>query len=227
VTGPVRTAASGRGRTGRLTRARTSRLTTWARRSRLTERARQSRLTARARSTAAAGLLAAACIAWSASPVSGGGTGTRPALVVSIGCAALALARLAAGDWAPPRDVFENVLVRTGRSLLELLRTVQWAEGTVIAVLALEALHHSRPWHTGLLGGALIAFLFAVHLAESGARPGVLRPQLPVLAAGLGLLVLGCGAALLPAAGTSAASGWLRVFAALAAIVVAALTLPA
>jgi hypothetical protein len=194
---------------------------------RLTTRARQSRLTARTRSTAAAGLLAAACIAWAASPVSGGGTGTRPALVVAIGCAALTLARLAAGDWAPPRDVFENVIFKTGRSLLELLRAVPWAEGAVIAVLALEALHHSRPWHTGLLGGALIAFVFAVHLAESGARPGVLRPQLPVLAAGAGLLVLGCGAALLPAAGMSAASGWLRVFAAVAAIVVAALALPA
>jgi hypothetical protein len=224
----MRTAASDRGRAARLTmRARTSRLTERARRSRLTIRARTSRLTARARSTAAAGLLAAACIAWSASPVAGGGTGTRPALVAGIGCAVLTLARLAAGDWAPPRDVFENVIVKTGRSLLELLRAVPWAEGAVVAVLALEALHHSRPWHTGLLGGALIAFLFAVHLAESGARPGVLRPQLPVLAAGLGLLVLGCGAALLPAAGMSAASGWLRVFAAVAAIVVAALALPA
>ena len=103
--------------------------------------------------------------------------------------------------------------------LLEVLRAIPWAEGTVIAVLALEALHPSRPWHTGLLGVALLAFLFAVHLAESDARPAVLRPQLPVLAAGLGLLVLGCGAALLPAAGMSAASGWLRVFAVVAAIV--------
>jgi hypothetical protein len=237
VTGPVRAPASARGRAARLaTRARTARLTERARTARLTARARPSRqtgsarpprLTARARSTTAAGLLAAACIAWSASPVSGGATGTRPALVAGIGCAVLTLARLAAGDWAPPRGVFENLIVRTGRSLLELLRTVPWAEGTVIAVLVLEALHHSRPWHTGLLGVALIAFLFAVHLAESGARPGVLRPQLPVLAAGLGLLVLGCGAALLPAAGMSAGSGWLRVFAAVAAIVVAALALPA
>ena len=210
MTGPAHAPASARGRAARLT-----------------TRARPSRLTARARSTTAAGLLAAACIAWSASPVSGGATGTRPALVAGIGCAILTLARLAAGDWAPPPEVFENVIVRTGRSLLELLRAVPWAEGTVIAVLALEALHHSRPWHTGLLGVALIAFLLAVHLAESGARPGVLRPQLPVLAAGLGLLVLGCGAALLPAAGMSAGSGWLRVFAAVAAIVVAALALPA
>ena len=203
---------------------RAARLTARARQYRLT--ARHSWLTARARGTVAAGLLAGACIAWAAGPVSGGGTGTRPALVVATGCAALTLARLAAGDWAP-RDVIENVIVRTGRSLLELLRAVPWAEGAVVAVLALEALHHSRPWHTGLLGGAVLAFLFAVHLAESGARPGVLRPQLPVLAAGLGLLVLGCGGALLPAAGLSGASGWLRVFAAVAAIMVAALALPA
>jgi hypothetical protein len=184
------------------------------------------RLTMRARSTAAAGLLAAACLAWAAIPVAGGGTGTRPALVAGIGCAVLTLARLAARDWVPPTGIFENVILRTGRMLLEVLRAVPWAEGTVIAVLALEALHHSRPWHTGLLGVALLAFLFAIHLAESDARPAALRPQLPVLAAGLGLLVLGCGAALLPAAGMSAASGWLRVFAVAAAIVAGALALP-
>lgn len=224
----MRAPTPARGRTARLTaRPRQSRLMVRARQPRLATRARQPRLTARARSTAAAGLLAAVCIAWSASPVADGGMGTRPALIAGIGSAALTLARLAAGDWAPPKDVFENVIVRTGRMLLELLRAVPWAEGTVIAVLALEALHHSRPWHTGLLGVALTAFLFAVHLAESGARPGVLRPQLPVLAAGAGLLVLGCGGAMLPAAGMSAASGWLRVFAAVAAIVVAGLALPA
>jgi hypothetical protein len=210
-------------------RARAPRLMTRARptaQAQPTTRARASRLTARTRGTAAAALLAAACIAWSASPVAGGGSGTRPALLIGISCAFLAVARLAAGDWVPPDGIFENVIVRTGRLLLEVLRAVPWAEGTVIAALALEALHHSRPWHTGLLGVALIAFLFAVHLAECGASPAVLRPQLPVLAAGLGLLVLGCGAALLPAAGLSTASGWLRVFAVAAAIVVGALALP-
>jgi hypothetical protein len=174
----------------------------------------------------AAGLLAAACVAWSASPLAGGGSGTRPALIVGISCAAAAVFRLAAGDWVPPADVFENLVVRTGRLLLEALRAGPWAEGTVIAALALEALHHSRPWHTGLLAVALTAFLFAVHLAESGARPAVLRPQLPVLTAGFGLLVLCCGAALLPAAGTGAASGWLRAFAAVAAVAAGALALP-
>jgi hypothetical protein len=47
-----------------------------------------------------------------------------------------------------------------------------------------------------------------------------------VLAAGLGLLVLCCGAALLPAAGTGPASGLLRVFAAVAAVAAGALALP-
>jgi hypothetical protein len=188
--------------------------------------ARARRLTARARGTVAAGLLAAACIAWSAIPVTGGGQGTRPALIGAVGCTVLVVARLAADDWIPPRDTFENPVTRAGRALLEVLRALPWAEGTVLAVLALEALHASRPWHTGLLSVALIAFLFGVHLAESGARPGALRPQLPVLAAGLGLLVVCCGAALLPAAGTGPASSWLRVFAAAAAIVVGALALP-
>jgi hypothetical protein len=183
--------------------------------------------TAQARSTAAAGLLAAACIAWSASPVSGGGRGTRLALLAGAGCAVLATVRLAAGDWEPSPGIYENPAVRAVRSMLDVLRAVPWAEGLLIAVLALEALHHARPWHTGLLAVALIAFLFAVHLTESGAPPGTLRPQVPVLAAGLGLLVLGCGGALLPAAGLGAASGWLRVFAAVAAIIVGALALPA
>ena len=64
----------------------------------------------------------------------------------------------------------------------------------------LEALHRSRAWHTGLLGAALLAYLFAVHLAESRARLAVLRPQAPLIAAGLGLLALAAGAAALPPA---------------------------
>jgi hypothetical protein len=179
-----------------------------------------------ARSTAAAGLLAAVCIAWSAGPVSGGGRGTRLALLAGAGCAVLATARLAAGDWAPSAGIYQNLATRTIRSMLDVLRLVPWAEGLIIAVLALEALHRARPWHTGLLAVALIAYLFAVHLAESGAPPGALRPQVPVLAAGLGLLVLGCGGALLPAAGLGPASGWLRVFAAVAAVIAGALALP-
>ena len=39
---------------------------------------------------------------------------------------------------------------------------------------------------SGLLGVALLAYLFAVHLAESRAGLAVLRPQVPLLAVGLG-----------------------------------------
>jgi hypothetical protein len=91
-----------------------------------------------------------------------------------------------------------------------------------IAVLVLEALHPARPWHTVVLGVAVLGFLLALHLAESAAGPAVLRPQLPLIAAGLGLAAVSAGAALLPAAG----SGWLTVVAAAAAVLVAALALP-
>ena len=77
-----------------------------------------------------------------------------------------------------------------------------------------------------LLGAALLGYLLATHLAESVAAAGVLRRQLPVLAAGLGLLVLATGAALLPSAGSGLTADWLRVLAAAAAIMAAALALP-
>ena len=55
--------------------------------------------------------------------------------------------------------------------------------------------------HTAMLGAALIAYLLAAHLAESGASPRMLRPQVRVLTLGAGLLALGAGAGMLPAAG--------------------------
>jgi hypothetical protein len=120
---------------------------------------------------------------------------------------------------------FLNPVVRAGRSLADLARGLPWAEGMVVAVLVLEALHRSPPWHTGLLGAALLAYLFATHLAETGARPAVLRPQAPLIAAGLGLLALAVGAAMLPT-GTGSAGDLIAVLAALAAIVVGGLALP-
>ena len=95
----------------------------------------------------------------------------------------------------------------------------------LVAALALEALHPSRPWHTGLLGAALLAYLFAVHLAESRARMAVLRPQAPLIAAGLGLLALSVGAAMLPAA-TGSPANLLAVLAGVAAVAVAGLVIP-
>jgi hypothetical protein len=96
----------------------------------------------------------------------------------------------------------------------------------IVAVLALEALHPARPWHTALLGAALLAYLFAVHLAETRARLSVLAPQLPVLAAGVGLLALAVGAAALPGLPHGTTSLVIRAVAVAAAVIVAAMAVP-
>ena len=84
----------------------------------------------------------------------------------------------------------------------------------------------SRPWHTAILGAALVAYLLATHLAESGASPRALRPQRRVLAAGVVLLALGAGAGMLPAISPGAGSALLRLLAAAALITAGGLVLP-
>ena len=175
----------------------------------------------RDRATGAAGLLAAACVVWSASPLSGTGHVGPVLLAAAAACAAASVAQLALGPDPGDSLVYLNPVLRAVRMLADLVRRWPWAEGLVIAALVLEALHRSRPWHTGLLGAALLAYLLAVHLAESRARLAVLRPQAPLLAAGLGLLALAAGAAMLPAA-TGSAADLMAVLAALAAIAVGA-----
>ena len=178
-----------------------------------------------ARQLAAAGLLAAACCAWAAWPLAGGGQVLL--LVVAGLCAAADLARLGTAAMRVQRvDTFSHPALRLVHTAHSVLGQLPLAEGTALAVLGLELAHPSRPWHTGLLGAALLCYLLAVHLAESGAPVRVLRPQLPALAAGLGLLVLGTAAALLPAAAPGLGSGTLRVLAAIAAIAAGALALP-
>ena len=177
-----------------------------------------------ARIIGAAGLLAAACVAWSVLPLRHGALAAL-LLVVAIACAVLSLARLALGPVSGEAAAYLNVAQRMALSLADLARGWPWAEGMVVAVLVLEALHGSRPWHTGLLGAALLAYLFASHLAESRARPAVLRPQAPMIAAGLGLLALAAGAAELPS-GTGSAAEVLVLLAAVAAIAVAGLVIP-
>jgi hypothetical protein len=177
-----------------------------------------------ARSASAAALLAAACVAWSAIPLTAGGVGTA-LLAAAIACAVLSAARLAFGATRAESVAFLNPVARAERWLADLAHGLPWAEGMVVAVLVLEALHRSPAWHTGLLGAALLAYLFATHLAETRARPSVLRPQAPLIAAGLGLLALSAGAAALPA-GTGSTADLIAVLAALAAIVVGALALP-
>ena len=95
----------------------------------------------------------------------------------------------------------------------------------VVAVLPLEVLHRSRPWHTGLLGVALLGYLLALHLAETSAEAGILRAQLPLIAAGIGLSALAVGNAELPWHGGDL---WpvIRVIAATAAVVAGGLTIP-
>jgi hypothetical protein len=176
-----------------------------------------------ASTAAAAGLLGAACVAWSAIPLHGTGAVGGVLLAAAIACALLGTARLGLGPESAEPPGFLNPLARAARVGADLTRAVPWAEGLVVAALVLEALHRSRPpWHTGLLGAALVAYLFAVHLAESRARPAVLRPQLPLIAAGLGLLALATAAAALPAA-TGSAAELMAVLAALAAIAVGGL----
>ena len=177
-----------------------------------------------ARTAGAAGLLAAACVAWSALPLRHGGFAAA-VLAVAIACALLSVIRLALGRSPGETAAYLNAVQRSALHLADLARQWPWAEGMVVAVLVLEALHRSRPWHTGLLGAALLAYLFASHLAESGSRPAVLRPQAPLIAAGLGLLAVAVGAAALPS-GTGPAAAVLAALAAVAAVAVAGLVLP-
>lgn len=184
-----------------------------------------------ARSVLAVAALAAGAVVWAALPMDDAQAGVRPVLIAAVLCAVLSLAELATtaassgpgivrrddGGYVPP---VPGLVRRAWASLL----AVPWPQGMTVAVIGLEALHRPRPWHTVVLGVVVLAFLLALHLAETGDRPGVLRPQLPLLAAGLGLAALSGGAAMLPAAGPD--SGWLTVIAALAAAVAAALALP-
>jgi hypothetical protein len=183
------------------------------------------------RLTTAAGLLGAACVAWAASPPGSAGRAGPALTVLAACCVAGSIGQLATAAVAAPGPTsYPGPLARIGLGALDQLRRLPWAEGVTLGALALEAFHPARPWHTALLGVALVAYLLATHLAESTGAPGeaaaVLRSQAPVLAAGLGLLVLAAGSALLPSAGTGAAGGWLRVAAAVAAVLAAALALP-
>jgi hypothetical protein len=168
---------------------------------------------------AAAVLLGAACVIWAATPLVHRGVATL-ALVLAIGgIAGGALRLLWAGVPVPEDSFLLPAPLRLCLWFLQTLRRVPWEEGAVVALVWLEVVHSSRPWHTAVLGAALIAYLLATHLAESDASPVVLRPQVRVLA-------LGAGAGMLPATGPGAGSALLRLLAAGALIVGAALVLP-
>jgi hypothetical protein len=135
--------------------------------------------------------------------------------------------RLALAAVPVPEDIYllaaaKQFWVRSGK----IVRLVPWEEGALIAVLWLEVLHPAWPWHTAVLGAALIAYLLATHLAETEASPRALRPQVQVLALGAVLLALGAGAGMVPAAGPGTGSTLLRLVAAGALITAAVLVLP-
>jgi hypothetical protein len=184
-----------------------------------------------ARLVTAAALLGAGCVAWAAAPAGAAGGAAPAVIALAACCVAGSVARLAtASVRRPDTSGYPGPLARLGAWSLDTVRRLPWAEAATLAVLALEALHPAWPWHTAMLGAALTAYLFAVHLAESTSGPGesaaILRSQAPVLAAGLGLLVLAAGSALLPAAGTGPAGAALRTAAAIAAVIACALALP-
>jgi hypothetical protein len=179
-----------------------------------------------ARLVTAAGLLAAGIVAWSAIPVAGARPGTKAALLVAASCAVLAVLQLAVGRVQVSDEAFGSVVMMTAQRVAAVAAAAPWAEVMIVAALALEALHRARPWHTAVLAAAVIAFLLAVHCAETRAPVRVLRVQLPLLAAGAGLIVLAAGATALPPLGTGPAAVLLRVLAAVAALVAGALALP-
>ena len=184
-----------------------------------------AQLVRRARLVVAAGLLGAVCCVWAAVPQHGAGQGLL--LTAGAVCVAGDVIRLAAVDVVPgASDFLMGPVKRMWLSWYASIRQLPWAEGAALAALGLEAWHPSRAWHTALLAVALLCYVLVTHLAESGAAWRVLRPQVPVLAAGLGLVVLSAGAAALPSAAGGLGSGLLRVLAAIAAIAVAALVVP-
>jgi hypothetical protein len=185
------------------------------------------------RAVLAVALLAAGVVTWAALPMAGAHSGARAALIAAGCLAGLSLAQLtdhiaASRPGRPPRreTAFVPPIVRLWRRAETIGRITPWPEGMIVAVLALEALHRSRPWHTAVLGVVLLAWLLATHLAETAAQPAALRPHLPLIAAGLGLTALSVGAAALPSTGLGATATWLAVLAALATVIVAALALP-
>jgi hypothetical protein len=176
----------------------------------------------------AALLLGAACVVWTATPLRHSGlAGTL--LAVAIAAVTAGALRLALSEVPQPADEFLlPAPVRAWLGFLAVLRLLPWEETAVVALVWLEVLHPARPWHTAALGAGLVAYLLAVHIAESGAAPGrLLRRQAKVLTAGACLLALGAGFAALPAAGPGGGSALLRVLAAAAAVAAAALILPA
>jgi hypothetical protein len=179
------------------------------------------------RAVLAVALLGAAATLWSAVPL--GGTG-RPGVlfvVLAATCVLVGVLRLVRKDAVPEeRGLFAGALAGLVDWAGSLLHEVGWETGAVVAMVVLETLHKSRPWHTGALGVLLVCYLLAVHQAESTVPSGVFRGQARTLATSVVLLVVVTGVAMVPSGRTGALSGWLEVLAALAAMTAGGLALP-
>jgi hypothetical protein len=192
--------------------------------------ARGMRFSTRARAAVAVTALATGTVLWAWLPAADARAGARPVLVLAALSGIMTVAQLITDprgrrNTSSDAGLYEGALGAFARRLWVAVGTLPWPQAMTVAALVLEALHPARPWHTVVLGVVLLGFLFALHLAETATGPAVLRPQLPVLTAGLALAALSAGAAALPAA--SSGSGWpLAVIAAVAALLVAALALP-
>jgi hypothetical protein len=184
-----------------------------------------------ARVVGAVAALAAAAVAWAALPMGDASRGARPALIIAVVSAAASMGqlvvRMLAGRPVPAdrqAELYLPPVIEAARRAWAGAVAFPWPQVMIVAVVALEALHPSRAWHTAILGVVLLGFLLVLHLAESGTGPSVLRRQLPLITAGVCLAVLSASAALLPA--TGAGSDWLVAIAAVAAVIAAGLALP-
>ncbi len=171
-------------------------------------------------------VLSAGAIWWSAAPLAGGSQGTRIALIAAIVAAAGGLGQVALASAGSPAYDDSLLASRLAGRIVSLVRTLPWCELMTVAVLALEALHRSRPWHTAVLGAALLGYLLAAHLAETRADASVLRRQLPLAGLGLGLTALAVGFTALPGLPAGVLSSSVRVLAAVVAVVAAGLAVP-
>jgi len=175
---------------------------------------------------AAAGALATGVILWSAFPLATGRAGTRLSLAAAIVAAVMSIAQLAAAAIGSRDSASFAVLDQVAQWLTGLVKILPWPELLIVAVLVLEALHGSRPWHTALLGVALTGYVLAVHLTETRAGASVLRAQLPLLSAGLALTALSVGAAALPHFMAGSADAAIRIVVLIVAVLAVGLAVP-
>jgi hypothetical protein len=173
----------------------------------------------------AVALLGAACTVWAAIPLHGTGAPGVVLLLVAAFCVAAGLVRLGRKDTGQrERYLLPGALMSLANSANDLLLRVGWETGAAVAIVVLEAVHPSRPWHTGFLAVLVTCYLLAVHQAESAIPAAVFRGQARVLLTSLGLVVVATAVAMVPA--SAAQSGWLEILAALAAMTAGALALP-